>query len=327
MKIFACGGAGINVASRFEEMSKQKSAVRAEMSISYFDTSEANIDYNKNANKENFYLIESEDTKKGSGKKRDDKYDLIREHTNNIMLNNPPETFNVVLHSASGGSGSVIGPVIVSELLKKDVVVVVLMIGSSDSNIEMNNTIKTFASYQKITTLRKRPVVTGYFENSKTEPRSSVDDKVENFIKLLSIVLSDKNQEMDTMDVYNFFNYDRVTDHAPDLVGLDILSGENITVNKNYLPISCLTVARRDQATSVNFNVDYKTDGFINEASSKMELIEDVLPIHAVIMEGAIHGVVNTLEQAIANHSKEKSAKIVKKFTTDYEGEDDGLVL
>ncbi len=137
ISIFATGGTGINLGSKFEEVKNSKNVAIEPISISYIDTSESNIRHNK-ISKESLYLVENAN---GSGKNRAENYESIKEQVKKILLVNKPEEFNIVIASCGGGSGSVIAPLLVNELLEQKKAVVAVLVGSSDSTIEIKNTI------------------------------------------------------------------------------------------------------------------------------------------------------------------------------------------
>jgi cell division GTPase FtsZ len=162
-KLYGAGGAGINIASRLESLRDGSNGVLLDgFSISYLDTSDSNVDHNK-INKEHLYLIEGAN---GSGKNRAENYSIIKEQIKRILLDHKPQDFNVVIHSLSGGSGSVIGPLLANELLDQGKDVVVIIVGSTDSTIEINNSIKTIKSYAGISAKQKKPIVAIYYENN-----------------------------------------------------------------------------------------------------------------------------------------------------------------
>ena len=149
LQIYAAGGAATNIAARFNKMRDQTSPGFAKISTRFIDTSRSNID--TSIPDSDVYLFEGMD---GSGKLRRSNYATISERSKEILHRFKPQDTNVVIHSASGGSGSTIGPVLVSELLERGENVVVVLIGSTGSLIETENSLKTLQSYEAISKLR-----------------------------------------------------------------------------------------------------------------------------------------------------------------------------
>lgn len=319
MKIYACGGTGINIGSMFEKMRGERGDILSSFDISYIDTSSSNIKYIEGVSEEYLYMIKDLN---GSGKLRSLNYEAVRDHAKSILLNHPPEKYSIVVHSGSGGSGSVIGPVLVSEMLQDtDITPIVVMIGSHQSTIEASNTIKTIASYHSIARKNNRPVAMVYYANTPDSNRGVTDNNVYSAILSLSILTSGKNRELDHTDVYNFINYNKVTTHPVDLVALDIMAPD-VDVDPMLDVISAITLNKMGENKSMDIVVEYKAEGYLPENH------KDIAPIHFLTIDGFIANVVDSLDAVIENAQKIKSAKVkVSKFKSNFEAEDDGIVL
>lgn len=319
MKIYACGGTGINIGSMFEKMRGQRGDVLSSFDISYIDTSSSNIKYIEGVSEDNLYMIKDLN---GSGKLRSLNYEAVRDHAKSILLNHQPEKYSLVVHSGSGGSGSVIGPVLVSEMLQdSDITPIVVMIGSQQSTIEASNTIKTIASYHSIAKKHNRPIAMVYYANTPGSSRDMTDKNVYSAILSLSILTSGKNRELDHTDVYNFINYNKVTTHPVDLVALDIMA-PTVDVDPTLDVISAITLNKIGENQSMDIVVEYKAEGYLPDSHT------DVAPIHFLTIDGFIAGVVDVLDSVIENAKKIKSAKVnVSKLKGNFNAEDDGIVL
>ncbi len=325
-KLYGAGGAGINLASKFEAVRGDSNSILDGMDIAYIDTSESNVKRNSVPN-DRLYLVEGAN---GSGKNRAENYASIKEQIKRILHNHKPEEFNCVLHSMSGGSGSVIGPLLVNELMDQEKNVIVISIGSSDSTIEIQNTIKTIKSYVGISQKRKEPIVSFYFENgSANKPNNSftreqVDEKVASVITLLSAFFKKTNHELDYSDISNFLHYNKITDHDPDFVIAKFFKN-TIDVPHNSHAVAALTLALPGQDTTPGYPVDYQAVGFLNEAD-KDNAILDILPNHLTIIDGLIVNIQDNLEHRLKEIANIKAANIVRKSKTD-STLDDGMVL
>jgi hypothetical protein len=322
MNIYACGGAGVNIGSIFSSFQKttKQNGRFAEINVYFIDTSKSNI--NSSVDKEKIYLIEGLD---GSGKKRDSNYSVISECSKEILHRFKPADFNVVLHSASGGSGSVIGPVLTSELLSRDEVTACVLIGSTGSKIETQNTLKTLKSYEVISKKRETPVACFYRENSPTKQRSKVDFEIQNAINILALLFSGNNRELDTADLRNFINYNKVTSYKTRLTLLDFLSGE-IIIPKGQTLISLVTLVDDKTESDVAIPVEYQTVGFVNEEVKSIINVD--LPIHACMIAGYFNQTVDALEARIKNYEEVRGAVVEKVIINDnLDSTDEGLVF
>lgn len=311
MKVYGAGGAGINIAARLESLRSATSGVTMEpVDVSYIDTSSSNVHHNK-VDADNLYIIETDSETKGAGKKRDDVYVPVQEQVRRILLGHEPQEFNCIINSLSGGSGSVIGPLLHKEMQHMGHNVVSIIIGSSDSSIEIQNTMKTLEMYMKISAETKAPVVVIYFENCKETPRSSVDEKVVTSVGLLSAIFSHNNQEMDGADITNFLHYDRVTDHEPNLVVAKFLSPE-IDLPESQYPIACLTLALPGEDTSTGMPVDYQAVGFVSHVEDTV--LANVLPLHFAIVDGYIVSVYAKFQKKIRDLKMRRDAAVIKRI-------------
>ncbi len=326
MRIYACGGAGINIAKTFENHRGIEEAGFSLLNIAYIDASSSNINSIK-TDKENIYLLEDTfgNVKEGGGKKRRLNYDDISARASELILNYKPEKINIVMHSFHGGSGSVIGPVIVSNLLDKGEAVIVIGIGGTDSNIEISNTVDTISSYAAISKLRKKPVPCIYYENSKSTPRGMVDSKIIANIVMLSVFFSNGNHEMDYTDMYNFLNYNEVTDHTPKLSYMEFYT-KDIELAKDTNIISVATLSDASTPTHPGHSVDYQCVGFIsNEVKEKLKV---EMPIHLCIIDGVFSDIVHRLKSIKTEIEQKRNAIVKKNMDVDLSNTtDDGLVI
>jgi hypothetical protein len=99
LTLYACGGAGINIASAIEQQRGVSDVGMAAVETYYIDTSRSNL-LKKSIPAEHVYIFEDMD---GSGKKRNTNASVISDNTLALLQKFKPGKFNVVLHSGSGG--------------------------------------------------------------------------------------------------------------------------------------------------------------------------------------------------------------------------------
>ncbi|MEM5878683.1 MAG: hypothetical protein QXF12_07455 [Candidatus Aenigmatarchaeota archaeon] len=237
VKVYAAGGCGTNIGYLiFNSLEKRPD-------VYFIDTSDANIRNKKEISRESLYIVEGMD---GAGKYRKDALEGFKDLPEEVLIKfKPSDTLNVVVSSLSGGSGSVIAPLITKELLKRDHNVIVIGIGSKSSDIEVRNTINTLKSYKLISEQLNKPVVMFYLENNKDRVES---DSMALWLVKLFNTITDKSlvEEFDKSDLTNFINYNRVTDYPPTVAFLDAVNKNNeygtkvssllITGNKGVVP-------------------------------------------------------------------------------------------
>ncbi len=323
LRIYACGGFGVNIASGFGQYEGKSNKGYADMDICYIDTSRSNMIGKKTINEDKLYILEGID---GSGKKRDQNYGALSESVKDILHQYKPSTVNIVLHSASGGSGSVIGPILVSELVKRGDLVIPVIVGSNASRIEVENTLKTLKSYENISKKCDHPVVACYKENSKITPRGKVDNEVTTLIMLLAVLFSGQNRELDKADLNNFINYHRVTDFQSKLNYLDFWS-KTITLEKGTSLITVATLCDDDNSPELDIPVEYQCVGYIMDENK--EVLHVQLPIHAGVIGGYFNIKAAELDVKLEQFKEARQVVIEKSIIgkEQHDSTDEGLIL
>lgn len=326
MMIYCCGGTGINIGKYFTTYREKEglSSGFAKMQAVFIDTSKSNL--SSEINQDELYVLEGLD---GSGKIRAENYREISESVHDILMKYPPGDINIVLSSGGGGSGSVIAPALTSELIKREKSTIVAMVSSTDSRIEIENSVKTLKSYEAIAKLRETPVVMLHYQNSSETSRSSVNTELQEDVVRLAALFSRQNKELDSADLRNWLIYTRVSKNEPRLVFLDMKDGQNNRIESNRAHIlTVATLAYEGMPTNIGSPVDYQCVGYIapeNEGSIKLSG-----PSNYLILDGMIGDVYNKLAEALAAIDEQNLAK--KRTTKSLVDENDkihgdGMVL
>ncbi len=325
MNIYGCGGAGINIASKYVPHTGMKNPGFTTMVPYFIDTSRSNI--KDGVKDESIYLMDGLD---GSGKKRDSNYTAIKERSKEILHKFKPADINIVIHSASGGSGSVIGPILASEMSDRSPTIVIL-IGSSDSRIETDNTIKTLKGYEVIAQKKSHPIAVVYYENSNTSGRGKIDQEILVDLSLLSMIFSGDNAELDSADLHNFLNYNRVTTYDPGLTYLKFFSKE-IELERDQHAASVVSLTDEENDAALNVLVEYQAVGFASKAATDA-LHSDggqKLPIHAAMVIGYFHPKIDALEKKLAQFDSHRGTVVQKSLVskeTHDQANSDGLIF
>lgn len=320
--IYACGGCGINISSWFEQYrSKAPNIGFASINPVYIDTSKSNI--TKTLNTDHTYTIEGLD---GSGKVRRENAQIISQHVRDILNKFKPGDLSIVVSSMSGGSGSVIAPSIVSELLERGQPVVVCSVSSTDSRIEIENTITTLKSYESIANMRATPVNMIYRENSLAVKRSEVDKQIQGEIAKLAALFSRQNKEMDSSDLVNWLNFTKVTSYPPKLTFMDFYSDKVMDLKYGSV-VSVATLAKKEHNTFTGQTVEYQCVGYPEEENSKDLDLKQAL--HYVLLEGVFDQIFKDLSKSLKELDDLKNARINKQgiLSNNDKPADNGLVF
>jgi len=321
VRIYACGGAGTNIGKQLEAFRGAEETGMAVVDVTYIDTSRSNL--TNGIPEDAVYLLKDLD---GSGKIRKENYQQITAHTLDILQKHSPQDLSVVISSASGGSGSVIAPSIVSELLDRDLPVLVVLVGSTDTRLEIDNTLKTIKSYEAISNLRQKPVVVKYLQNSKAMPRAAVDANVLTTLSSVLIAWSRENSELDSKDLFNFLNFHRVTDFTPRLAAFNVYS-EQFPNEVEGSVVTVTTLCGKGEDSSLPITPDYQAVGFLPEDAN--ERIMQFAPIHLVITTDLMASAARSLNTRLEELKQQQRARVdAGPILSDKDGvTDNGLVL
>ena len=214
-----------------------------------------------------------------------------------------------MLSSVAGGSGSVIAPLMVSELLGMQVPVIAIGVGSADTRLDAENSLKTIKSYQAISQMRNAPVVMAYMQNGVTFHRDHVDGNVETVIMALCALFSRKNKELDSRDLYNWLRYEKVTTFEPELVSLTVVEGSpEISGLGNVISVATLSTKGID--TNLSEMTDVQYTGYLPESAH--DILKGQVPIHFVTSDGVFPEVVKQLQKVLSDRLQSQNARIRK---------------
>lgn len=314
----------MNLGSKYMNNLGQETKGFATLEPYFIDTSSSNL--SPVVTNDRFFLVESDDPNfEGSGKKRDSNYGAISESMKSMLQEFKPTPFNIVIHSGAGGSGSVAGPILVSELLKRDIPVIALVVGNTSSLIEVRNTLNTIKSYEAISRQRGKSVIVGYLENSPEMSRKQVDEYMQTMIASLSCLFSGDNRELDSEDLRNFINFDKVTTFGPHLAAIRF-HPEEVTVDKGETLLTVATLANDVENTEAGEPVTYQAVGFV--PTEVEDVFQSKLPLHYSIISGVFNPIVARLEEMVAEHDSHVASRVTKAVVSeDVETTEEGLIL
>ena len=294
--IYGCGGAGLNQARKFEDLYNQAAPGYANIMPVYIDTSDSN-NIKDPAIAERAYRYEKIE---GSGGLRKENVELISDSVNEILKMHRPGDLNIVISSLSGGSGSVIAPCLVSELLARNLNVVVIGIGSSETEIRITNSINTIKSYAAIAEDAQKPIVMSLHNNTPKTPRVTVDDSIFKVILRLAVLFSGANAELDAKDLENWLAFNRVTRFPTGLYTLAFVTSDDAKDYNNVFDgevvVSEASLFPEDADTSTTFGGAYNCYGFVhkdNQADIRLDY-----PMGFVITDGRVIKTMEALQQA-----------------------------
>lgn len=303
IRIYACGGAGVNLGQLLEKNRLSTSESVANLEITYVDTSRSNMS-GSTVDDEHVYLFDGLD---GSGKIRRENHQEIAKRIRDIVQSHPARELNIVIQSLAGGTGSVIGPSIVSELLDKGQAVVVLAIGSADTKLDADNTLRSLKSYEAIVDLRQKPVTMVYLQNTKANRREDVNQSLVGTVLSLAVLWSGNNREMDTKDLFNFLNFHVPTSFEPQLAHLSLV-GPDETLAVGGHVISVATLVRDGQDSALDPIPEVQFVGYV-AADAPQPILENV-PLHFYITDGIFEDANKLLSKTLRDIEAQSEARV-----------------
>lgn len=317
LRLYGAGGAGTNIIGSWNDMDGTSDQGTAKCLIAYADTSRSNLPAEVDDSK--VFLLADKD---GSGGVRRENHTDIGRNVPGLIQKHPPGDLNVVAFSASGGSGSVFGPLIIKELIKAKAPVVAIVIGSEESAIRRANTLNTLKSLDNIARQSGVPVVIAYFHNSPDTKRSEVDTRCRYTLATLAVLASRRNRELDMADLSHWLEFTKVTAVEAQLSLLHVYdTPENVDAASN--PISVASLLKDADQKSYSVMPEYSTTGFPRDK------IENFSQLHFVITVDGIRTIDKMLNEKLGDASKQVAARVkhdsIVKHTDNVT--EDGLVL
>jgi hypothetical protein len=307
VRIYGVGGAGSNVTSQIENVDRNdvEAFIQADVLTCYADTSRSNLE--DGIPNEKFYLIPARD---GSGKIRTENKDEIAEYVLPILQKFQPADLNIVIHSGGGGSGSVIGPMLVRELMKRGVPVLVFMVGSAESVKDAQNSLATLKTYASLVSALQVPLTLAYLQNTRETPRETINTRIKGMVSALLMLFSRNNKELDTQDLINWLRFDKGAGHDPQLSVLSMFGKtESVPDIGNLLSLATLTIPGAD--TSFNGMLPaYHAIGFVQTNDNT---VRDRLPVHFAISDGILSPAAEGMQRVLDQHQQSQNAMVKTK--------------
>lgn len=191
IRVFGTGGAGKTAAIRFSKLNIQG------IPITTIDTSGVPVSV------DGVETIKIGDLS-GSGKLRKDNIDPINNFVAEYAANADFADINIMLMSFSGGSGSVIGPLMIDEILRQKKIAIIVGIVDTESDVDTVNGLNCLRTLDNIADNRKGYVPLILFDNNNG--RGTVDRGIDKTLYHLMMILTVPYIGLDNNDRIKFLN-------------------------------------------------------------------------------------------------------------------------
>lgn len=267
VRLYGCGGCGINIAKNFTTVSTTRGEL-ANTHVSLIDTSRSNLIEDIDIPDHMVYLLPETD---GSGKVRKTNAEEMMRHADPILATHVPGDLNIIVSSTTGGSGSVMGPILAKKLLDKGKNVIYVAIGGNESARAATNCRDTFKTLDGVVRAAKQPLTVIYEDYSDGSHRKSCDDAVTTAIMFLCRLASRQHHSFDTKDLTNWLRYDLTTSVPAQLSLLDITTSLDAAKTLNY-PVSVVSLVK-DRENHIAIPSDYNAAAYYDFSSIPKDTI------------------------------------------------------
>lgn len=320
IKIYACGGPGINIVSGIPGLGTDKAHESAERY--YIDTSDANLRQNGiSLSDKNVFKL---DGVNGSGGVMGENKSAIADSIGDILSRFEPGELNIVVTAASGGSGSAFAAYLVKALLERDEAVILMLVGSFESNLRIKNTIAMVKSLNGICKVVDKPLLFTYRQNVRPDD-ADVDDNIRSDIKSLCLLYSSGLTTIDTKDRYHFVRFEKVCekDHvAPMPHLLHIYAGDDSAMFEDIKqPIAVASVYSKNvRPEHLQFDImpSYTTHGIMQDSKLSVPSLHYI--VSRDVLDSIVGKLVKSQEDANKNIAARQRKPIMDSGNTDSEG-------
>ena len=162
-------------------------------------------------------------------------------------------------------------------------------------------------------------------ENNKGVSLEQINKKFYQDIVYLSALFSKQNVSLDSADLNNWLNYQKVTSFDPSLVTLKFL--DNIELGESETPITVATLALKNHDTTPSVIVEYRCYGFVKDGLEKT--ISLTTPMHYVILDGEISKIYKRFSEEKNKFDEVKRSRlsIAPLASDDDQAQSNGLIL
>lgn len=279
VRFYWCGGTGLNNGVQFNPKDTRNVFV---------DTGRGNLVDDIPSNQ----LFITEKTA-GAGGDRKYIYPLVKGQIATILDRFEPADFNVVIHSGSGGSGSVLGPLIHGKIKEAGKSVIsVVVIDTDDNNKAIQNVQDTNKSYEGIGASLGLPPIIFPVYNKAGVSFNEINNEVIYAVESLAILGSQQNHRIDLKDVLNWSNYSSQSGTQPCLSALYI-EARRADANTIKEPLAVISLYE-NPADEIPFGAAYSRKAGFSEKG----VLGKTQQLHFVINTVGIDELVHLMDEA-----------------------------
>lgn len=280
MMVYGCGGCGVNQITKALDIEDTWTGYALTRSVA-IDTSESNLSQELREKPNNaIYLVPGVD---GMGKDQALAEDIATGHIEPILKQHPAGDLNLVIFSLSGGTGAVMGRLLLQALIARGLPAIGVVVGNVSNGKESENTFRTLAKLQAFIASSHLPITLALHWNGKDGADGQVDGQIYCAVRRLGLLASGQNQGMDYKDITHWLNYPTVVTRVPpQLNELHIYTSltEGGAPVKRAISVSSLLVS--DESARLDVDSKYENVGYLPKRVVE-EMGENVTDLHFLL--------------------------------------------
>lgn len=195
--VVGCGGCGTNIIKALKLDKQYKDFIKeyiVDTSLSNVKGLEPHVEME---------IIKTDDKAIGSGRIRKTNVKEIQQNISKLKCITDNKDITIVIHSASGGSGSVIGPLVTKQLAINKKAFIVILVIDSVCKVSTNNTINTINSYKQM--CEDENIYVPSFVISNVAGKQIVDESIIYFLNnFVGAMLLNEIEDTDLLNKLNF---------------------------------------------------------------------------------------------------------------------------
>lgn len=211
--------------------------------------------------------------------------DYVNKHK---ILKNKIGEYHLVFFTASGGTSSVMGPLLIKDLLSKDINVIGVCVGDSSTAVSNRNTLNTLASLDSIAKGLDKSLSMIYYNNytectdNIKKGEEMVNTKLRNSLAILSVFLSGKNADIDNKDMEIFIEQRRYpTFKVPAGLMKLVLANKELELDKNVKATMVRSLTTGVERYDLEYDLIQSKNGIITDPEV-LKLVKEHVPLFAI---------------------------------------------
>ena len=256
--VIGCGGLGINVAA---SLAKQfEGADKENIEFLLIDGSDSNM-IGKEGMDDIFWKVPNID---GAGKVRKQGATQYMEFVKSNASKIPQANMYILVYSLSGGSGSVLGPTLNLELMKKGALTANVVLATDNSSKDVENTFNTLSGLANNVRQLGRPIHFCVEESSTAKP-SEIDAMLSESVIELMRICGERHMGLDSNDVRSFLDY-QTHGIAPALTMIERFDDASAMKELEGAAITTLSLLTDNDNARPDVGAVFNTDGICSSS-------------------------------------------------------------